>query len=165
MPTPSLHLDAPPPSTLSVVVATALLAGTIGYFIGSGTALGLFSSSSTASSYPRRKTRWPGKPLPKGPKKSWPNSYDVNVHVDSSDEELMKARETALKNEKEVRESEEEEEEDSDEIACSSEEEGGMLQSEFEGYEGEEVKLVLCVRTDLGMGKGERLLLLYYFVR
>ncbi|OAT06018.1 PTH2 family peptidyl-tRNA hydrolase, variant [Blastomyces gilchristii SLH14081] len=63
-------------------------------------------------------------------RKSWPNSYDVKVHG----------------------ESEEEEEEEGDE---ESEEEGGG--GEIAAFEGntEEVKLVLVVRTDLGMGKGK----------
>lgn len=98
------------PSTTSYVVATAIVAGITGFFLGQGAALGLFSSSK--------------------PKKSWPNSYDVKVHRGSSDEE----------------EEEEEEEEDSEE------EEGGEL-ANFEGN-NEEVKLVLVVRTDLGMTKG-----------
>ncbi|KAJ9246266.1 hypothetical protein DTO207G8_9127 [Paecilomyces variotii] len=98
-------------STASYVVATAIVAGVTGFFIGQGAALGLFSSKSTQ-------------------KKSWPNSYDVKVHRGSSDEE---------------EESEEEEEEE--------EEEGGEL-ANFEGN-NEEVKLVLVVRTDLGMTKGK----------
>ncbi|KAJ9292928.1 hypothetical protein DTO271G3_8226 [Paecilomyces variotii] len=99
-------------STASYVVATALIAGVTGFFIGQGAALGLFSSKSTQ-------------------KKSWPNSYNVKVHKGSSDEE------------EEEEESEEEEEE----------EEGGEL-ANFEGN-NEEVKLVLVVRTDLGMTKGK----------
>jgi len=141
-----------PLSTISIAIATALLAGTVGYFIGTGSSLGLFSpsspsSSSSGSSYPRRKTRWPGKPMPGGPKKSWPNSYDVNVHVDSSDEELMKQRKDTLGAKESGEESgnEIESEDDLDSMGDGD----GILRNEFAGHEGEEVKLVLCVRTDL----------------
>src|SRR5437016_4248754 len=49
----------------------------------------------------------------------------------------------------EILESDEEDKEDTEE-----EEEGGKLKEEFEGHEGEECKLMLVVRTDLGMTKG-----------
>ena len=113
-------IDRPTPSTAAIAIATAILAAVGGYFIGQGASLGLFSSKSNSS------------------KKSWPNSYDVTVHPDSSDEELMKS----LKGE------EEEGEEDEGEMV-----EPGKLAS-FVGNR-EECKLVLVVRTDLGMGKGE----------
>ena len=120
--------DRPPPSTTSYVIATAILAVSIGYFIGQASSLGLFSSAKSKSTG----------------KKSWPNSYDVTVHPDSSDEELM----THLngKGAKVIEDSEEGESEDENE-----EEE-----SELKAFEGsrEECKLVLVVRTDLGMGKG-----------
>ena len=106
--------DRLPPSTTSYVVATAILAVSLGYFIGQASSLGLFSSPKSKSSS----------------KKSWPNSYDVTIHPDSSDEELM----THLRSngEKEVKDTEDEESED---------EELGQ-------------ELVLVIRTDLGMGKG-----------
>ena len=101
-------LDRIPPSTTAYVVATAIIAGVTGYFIGQGSSLGLFSSKE---------------------KEGWPNSYNVKVHRDSSDEE--------------------EEEEESD-----SEDEGdGSDLANFD-KSAEEVKLVLVVRTDLGMTKG-----------
>ena len=123
--------DRPPPSTTSYVVATAILAISIGYFIGQASSLGLFSSGKSKSK--------------SGSGKSWPNSYDVTIHPDSSDEELM----TRLRGPggKEVKDSENEEEESEDE-----DEEQGELKA-FEGNK-EECKLVLVVRTDLGMGKG-----------
>ncbi|KAI9733693.1 MAG: hypothetical protein M1834_003296 [Cirrosporium novae-zelandiae] len=62
--------------------------------------------------------------------KSWPNDFDVKVHADSSDED----------------ESGDEDDED-------EEEEQGEL-NEFKGN-NEECKLVLVVRTDLGMSKGK----------
>ena len=118
------------PSTTSYVVATAILAVSIGYFIGQASSLGLFSSPKSKSSS----------------KKSWPNSYDVTIHPDSSDEELM----THLRSngEKEVKDTEDEESED--------EELGQDQEGELKAFEGnrEECKLVLVVRTDLGMGKG-----------
>ncbi|PYI22537.1 PTH2-domain-containing protein [Aspergillus violaceofuscus CBS 115571] len=100
------------PSTTAYVVATAILAGITGYFIGQGSSLGLFSNKE---------------------KEGWPNSYNVKVHRDSSDEEF-----------------EEEEEDDED-----SEDEGdGSELASFDNT-AEEVKLVLVVRTDLGMTKGK----------
>ncbi|KAL4887090.1 putative mitochondrial peptidyl-tRNA hydrolase Pth2 [Aspergillus karnatakaensis] len=105
------ELDRIPPSTTSYVVATAILAGIAGYFIGQGASLGLFSKE----------------------KEGWPNSYNVKVHRGSSDEED---------------DEEEEEEEDSEEEGDGSE------LANFESN-NEEVKLVLVVRTDLGMTKGK----------
>ena len=102
--------DRPPPSTAAYVVATAILAGITGYFIGQGSSLGLFSTKE---------------------KEGWPNSYNVKVHRDSSDEEY---------------ESEEEEED--------SEDEGDGTELGNFDESAEEVKLVLVVRTDLGMTKG-----------
>ncbi|KAL2799178.1 putative mitochondrial peptidyl-tRNA hydrolase Pth2 [Aspergillus keveii] len=102
-------LDRMPPSTTTYVVATAILAGITGYFIGQGASLGLFAKE----------------------KEGWPNSYNVKVHRGSSDEE-----------------DDDDEEEDSEE-----EGDGGEL-ADFEGNT-EEVKLVLVVRTDLGMTKGK----------
>ena len=117
--------ERPPPSTTSYILATAILCIAGGYFIGQASFLGLFSGSN-------KKTRGGGK-------KSWPNSYDVTVHPDSSDEELM----TQLKG---GQASKSEEDEDSEESG------GGELKA-FEGNK-EECKMVLVVRTDLGMGKG-----------
>ncbi|KAL1849224.1 hypothetical protein Plec18170_007515 [Paecilomyces lecythidis] len=113
-------------STTSYVVATAIVAGVTGFFIGQGAALGLFSSSSSKRS--SKSTQ----------KKSWPNSYDVKVHRGSSDEE----------------DGEETEEEESDEEDEEEEEDEGGELANFEGN-NEEVKLVLVVRTDLGMTKGK----------
>ena len=123
--------DRLPASTTSYVVATAILAVSIGYFIGQASSLGLFSS-------PKRKSS--------SSKTSWPNSYDVTIHPDSSDEELM----THLRGngEKGVKDTEDEDSED--------EELGQEQEGELKTFEGnrEECKLVLVVRTDLGMGKG-----------
>lgn len=104
------ELDRIPPSTMTYVIATAIIAGISGYFLGQGSSLGLFSSKE---------------------KEGWPNSYNVKVHRGSSDEE------------DETEEDEESEEEEGD----------GSELANFENN-NEEVKLVLVVRTDLGMTKG-----------
>ena len=121
-------VDRPPPSTASYVIATAILSVAFGYLIGQASSLGLFSSKSSKKS-----------------KSSWPNNYDVAIHPDSSDEELM----SHIKKEgvKVVQDSEDEGEDRSD-----SEDQGEL--KIFEGNR-EECKLVLVVRTDLGMGKGK----------
>lgn len=98
-------------STTAVAIASALIASVAGYYLGQGSSLGLFDSSGN----------------PTEAKESWPNSYDVKVHADSSDEE-----------------------EEGD--AGSEEELVGELNDFADS--SEEVKLVLAVRTDLGMGKG-----------
>ncbi|MCJ1389610.1 hypothetical protein MMC18_002467 [Xylographa bjoerkii] len=122
------HASDPPspPSTAAIALATGILCGIGGYFLGQGASLGLFRSGQKASA-----------------KSSWPNSYDVTVHPDSSDEELMKH----LKGESQPPS----EEEDSDSDSASH------AQGELKSFEGnkEECKLVLVVRTDLGMGKGK----------
>ncbi|KAE8133367.1 PTH2-domain-containing protein [Aspergillus pseudotamarii] len=108
-PSKMADLDRISPSTTAYVVATAIIAGVTGYFIGQGSSLGLFSSKE---------------------KEGWPNSYNVKVHRDSSDEEA--------------------EEEESD-----SEDEGDGSELANFDKSAEEVKLVLVVRTDLGMTKGK----------
>jgi PTH2 family peptidyl-tRNA hydrolase len=98
------------------------LAGVAGFFIGQGSWLGLFSRPVFFSS--------------SKPRKSWPNSYDVKVHADSSDNGSGGEGEDA-------------------EADDSGEDDDG--DGELATFEGntDEVKLVLVVRTDLGMGKGE----------
>ncbi len=107
--------DQATPSLTAVAVAVGLIGLTAGYFIGQGSSIGLFDSSGN----------------PDQAKKSWPNSYDVTVHADSSDEEAGEESEG------------DEEDNDGD---------GNELKS-FENTT-DEVKLVLVVRTDLGMTKG-----------
>ncbi|MCJ1433116.1 hypothetical protein MMC27_002475 [Xylographa pallens] len=121
-----------PPSAAAIALATGILCGIGGYFLGQGASLGLFRRRSSSSSKAA------------SAKRSWPNSYDVTVHPDSSDEELMKS----LRGEAHPR-AEEESDADSD----SDSDAQGELQS-FEDNK-EECKLVLVVRTDLGMGKGK----------
>lgn len=123
--------ERPPSSSAAIGIATAVLGIVVGYFIGSASSLGLFSTTPSFSSSRKHK-------------KSWPNSYDVDIHPDSSDEELMKGlrREKAEKAEAETSDDDDEKEEG---------EQDGL--TAFEGVEGD-CKLVLIVRTDLGMNKG-----------
>lgn len=107
-----VSLDRIPPTTTAYVIATAIVAGVTGYFIGQGASLGLFKE-----------------------KQGWPNGYDVKVHKDSSDEEG---------NSEEEEESDEEDEGNGEELASFKD-------------NTDEVKLVLVVRTDLGMTKGMEL--------
>ncbi|KAJ5899196.1 peptidyl-tRNA hydrolase 2 [Penicillium taxi] len=95
-----------PPTTTAYVIATAILAGVTGYFIGQGASLNLF-------------------------KEKPEDGYDVKVHKDTSEDE------------------EDSDEYDSDEYEGNGEELASLKDS------GEEVKLVLVVRTDLGMTKGK----------
>ena len=99
-------MDRPPPSTTAMLVATAILAGVAGFFLGQGASIGVFAST------PRRRR--------------WGMTVKAPAGHGSSDDEL---------------EGEDSEEEDRGELAT------------FEGNT-DEVKLVLVVRTDLGMGKG-----------
>lgn len=134
------------PSTTAIAVATAILAGLSGYFIGQASSIGLFSS--TTSSHQKAKAA--------APRKSWPNSYDVQVHPDSSDEELMTHLRGSKRNDrrtpKEIADSEEDEEESE-----HGKEDAEDVNEDLKSFEDnrEECKLVLCVRTDLGMSKGK----------
>lgn len=102
-------LERIPPTTAAYVIATAIVAGVTGYFIGQGASLNLFNE-----------------------KQGWPNSYNVKVHRESSDEEY--------------------ERDDSEDDDTEDEGNGEELANFKDNIE--EVKLVLVVRTDLGMTKG-----------
>ena len=106
-----------PPPLAAVAISSAILGLLAGYFIGQGSSIGIFGDSCHTNDA----------------KKSWPNSYDVKVHADSSDEQA-----------------DDEDEDDEDEG-------GGKELNAFKNST-EEVKLVLAVRTDLGMGKGTAIL-------
>jgi peptidyl-tRNA hydrolase, PTH2 family len=118
--------DSSPPSTAAVAVAVGLMALTAGYFLGQGYSIGLFGSAGN-----------PPKSASKS--KSWPNSYDVTIHPDSSDEELMAQQRAGSGAQAEDSE---------------SDEEGDGQELKTFANTSEEVKLVLAVRMDLGMGKG-----------
>ena len=105
--------DKAAPSTTAIAVAVGLIALTFGYFLGQGSSLGLFGGSKKSNKVP----------------KSWPNSYDVTIHADSSDDEAG------------GNEDEDPEEGDGQELKSFAD-------------TADEVKLVIAVRTDLGMGKG-----------
>ncbi|KAL8920278.1 MAG: hypothetical protein Q9208_006346 [Pyrenodesmia sp. 3 TL-2023] len=131
--------DRPAPSTSSIVAATAILAVALGYLIGQGSSLGLFGPNKSS---PKGKS--------KNPKKSWPNSYDVTIHPDSSDEEVFKqirGADLGIESEESSKDSSSED----NEVDLGQKQEG---LNQFEGNK-EECKLVLVVRTDLGMGKGK----------
>lgn len=109
--------DSTGPSSLVIagsVGLVSLILVTWGYYLGQG---GLLQSSKGSNT--SRKA------------KSWPNSYDVTIHPDSSDEELMNQLKAGQ---------DQDSDEDSEEMELSN--------------ASGEVKLVLAVRTDLGMGKG-----------
>ncbi|GBF61795.1 peptidyl-tRNA hydrolase [Trichophyton mentagrophytes] len=91
-----------PTSTAALVIATSVLTGVIGYYLGQGASIGIFSSSPS-------------------------HAHKGRSIVDEDDEE------------------EEEDDEEDD------------VEGELATFEGntDEVKLVLVVRTDLGMGKGK----------
>ncbi|CAF9922113.1 hypothetical protein IMSHALPRED_005342 [Imshaugia aleurites] len=168
--------DRPPPSTASYILATFIVAACAGYFLGQASSIGLFSSSykSSSSSSSKSKSKSKSKHPPSSSsstsnksnansKPSWPNSYDVTLHPDTSDEELM----TRLKGGKKRRVKDSEDEESESESSESSESESGMEGEEQRAQElglgefntfadnSEECKMVLVVRTDLGMGKGK----------
>ncbi|ETI20255.1 peptidyl-tRNA hydrolase [Cladophialophora carrionii CBS 160.54] len=105
-----------PPSLTAVAVSSLILGLLAGYFLGQGSSIGVFGGSGTS----------------KQAKKSWPNSYDVKVHADSSDDQA----------------------DDEDEADEEDEDGDGKELKDFKDS-NEDVKLVLAVRTDLGMGKGK----------
>lgn len=123
--------DRPPPSTAAIALATAILGALAGYFFAQASSLGLFSSASPSSVRASKRSN--------APKKSWPNSYDVTLHPDSSDEELMKGLRADSGG-------------GDDSSGVETEDDGTGLKA-FEGYR-DECKLVLVVRTDLGMQRG-----------
>lgn len=114
------------PTTAACVIATAILAGLAGFFIGQGASVGIFGSAPVAARTQKQKKDVKGK--------------GRAVDDDKADDD-------------EEDEDEDEEWESEGEEEDSEDEEGGELAS-FEGN-SEEVKLVLVVRTDMGMGKGE----------
>ena len=120
-----MRADQQAQKDLAFTIVLGLVCLTIGYFIGEVSSGGLFdSSAANLDEAPRTK-------------KSWPNSYDVTVHADSSDEEAGA---------------------DGDEEDGDEDGDGDGDGRELKSFEDtiDEVKLVLVVRTDLNMGKGMR---------
>jgi len=128
--------DKPPPSLMAVAIASGILGLVAGYFLGSGSSIGLFD---TTTGNPRDAGSKKSKV-----KKSWPNNYDVDVQAgsDTSDEEFIKAIRTGGNDS------------DADQDVDSDEDDDAEDLKSFEDTR-EEVKLVLAVRTDLGMTKGK----------
>ena len=128
------------PSTANIAIATGILCALGGYFLGQASSIGLFSSKS---------------PTTKPMKRSWPNSYDVNIHPDSSDEDLMKSLDPSSAKK------------DAHTLSTKSSPDSGSESEEDDGPHGdlnsfsspsfavEPHKLVLILRTDLGMTKGK----------
>jgi hypothetical protein len=115
-----LRADPQAQKNLAFTITLAMVCLTIGYLIGEASSGGLVDSSKEDPN------------AAQGTNKSWPNSYDVKVHADSSDEEAGA---------------------DSDEEDEETEEDGKELKN-FEDT-ADEVKLVLVVRKDLNMGNGK----------
>lgn len=121
---------------LSILKSPPFIGTSIGIFA-LGTWLGhSFATTASATSSALRS----GSGSSSGKKRSWPNSYDVKVHRGSSDEEEEEEEGNGVL-------SESEEQED-------SEEGDGSELKDFSSTR-EEVKLVLVIRTDLGMTKGK----------
>ena len=161
--------DHDTPSTAAIALATAILSLATGYFIGSASSINLFSSSSSSSpssSSSHRKQK--KQQQQKQQKKSWPNSYDVTIHPDSSDEELMarlnadaKSNPSSSPTKTKPHRTASSDEEGSDDS------EGGSASSDHTDADqnlnlnpedhdpNDPIKLVLVVRSDLGMGKGK----------
>lgn len=144
----SAVLDKTPPSSLALSISTLFLGLVAGYFIGSGNSIGLFGSSTPSSSSSKRSKKRAAA------KSSWPNSYDVTVQQgDSSDEEFARAihigKDGDADDEDTDAGSEDEEEEEEEDLPGDPE-----LMKQLAASR-DEVKLMLVVRTDLGMTKGK----------
>ncbi|KPI43628.1 Peptidyl-tRNA hydrolase 2 [Cyphellophora attinorum] len=132
-------VERPGPTTFALSISSLIFGLVLGYFIGSGSSIGLFGSSDTSTKSSKKKS----------PARSWPNSYDVNVNVgsDSSDEEFARAIHTGKSDDADDESSDDA---DSDEVALVDTDRIKAIANT-----NEEVKLMLVVRTDLGMTKGK----------
>lgn len=139
----SAILDKTPPSALALSISSLVLGLVAGYFIGSGSSLGLFGTPSPSSRSSSKRKR-------AAPKASWPNSYDVTINQgDSSDEEFARAIHIGKGDEADADDEEDTEEDSDDEFT------GDVAALKTLASTSEEVKLMLVVRTDLGMTKGK----------
>lgn len=135
-------LERTPPSTLALSVSSLIFGLVAGYFIGSGSSIGLFGSPSTHSTSGNKKKKKPQS-------SSWPNSYNVTVQQgDSSDEEFARAIHTGKSDDADADDESSEEDIDDEDLVDNEK------IKEIAGT-NEEVKLMLVVRTDLGMTKGK----------
>jgi peptidyl-tRNA hydrolase, PTH2 family len=137
--------STPPPSALTLSAASLIFGLVAGYFVGSGSSIGLFGTSTTSSSSKRSGKKSSAQ------SRSWPNSYDVTVQQgDSSDEEFARAIHTGANDDAS---SSADESNDDDE----EEEEAPLDTTQLQNFANtnEEVKLMLVVRSDLGMTKGK----------
>ena len=116
-----MRADPQAQKNLAFTITLGLVCFTMGYLIAQASGGGLVDPSKEDPDAGR------------GLKKSWPNSYDVKIHTDSSDEDADAPG--------------------SDEEDEDAEGDGTELKS-FEDT-ADEAKLVLVVRTDLNMGKGK----------
>lgn len=106
--------DHSQPTTAAIVIATTIIAGLGGYFIGQASLLGIFRSGNSS---PQRRKR---------PEYSSRDKRDTDTEVSSDSE-------------------------DDDAAGAANNEQNDL--HDFDG-EGDECKLTLVVRTDLGMTKG-----------
>jgi PTH2 family peptidyl-tRNA hydrolase len=132
----------PPPSTLAIAFATALLAALAGYFYCQYSSL-----RHSPSDHLPRKSRKSRKPAPS----SWPNSYDVTIHPDSSDSELMHG---LTRGKDGIAPSSHTSSSPSDSDPSSSDEAPHPALTPFTSST-EEHKLTLVLRTDLSMTRGK----------
>jgi PTH2 family peptidyl-tRNA hydrolase len=117
--------EPPQPSTANIAAACAILAGVTGYMLGQAKSLGLFGGSAVSSSIPARKEK------KKNNKKKDPaESNDQDTDMDEMDDL-----------------------DDTDDDDDDEEEEDDSVPAEYNDH-NEECKMVLVVRTDLGMTKG-----------
>ena len=130
--------DKAAPSVLAIAVSSVIFGLLAGYFIGAGASIGIFGSSDINPKSSKRKTK----------SRSWPNSYDVKVQAgDSSDEEFARSIHTGKA--AEVDDESSDESDNDDEALLDTD-----RLKEFAKTD-EEVKLMLVVRSDLGMTKGK----------
>lgn len=140
-----------PPTPMAMIISTALIAGVSGYLIGIGSGLGIF-------------------PNPFGPKQSTRRGVDNYDDEEESEEEEIDAtildhapnwsngfeadkrdglRATAATKTREVKS---EKAEKAEKVDIKREEVGEVGMAQLKA--GEECKMILVVRTDLGMTKG-----------
>lgn len=124
--------DRPPPSALAVAFASAIVAGLAGYFLGQASTIGVFSHPAEAKAG------------------AGAGAVAGSDTADSSDKAKAGHDESDISDAKSASGSDDDDDED-------DEDDDDLDNQELNGFEdsNEECKLVLVVRTDLGMTKGE----------